>query len=213
MRTFLLFAGLLFPQLVWAQFNSFEPGSYVLVDNPTQRLEGDLKLRGCTELLVKNAKGKTTRLSPEQVQSFRLGRQKFITAGGFPVDKGLDGDTIPNAFVEQLDSGQVVLMRLHYIVDGPMMLGTNGSPMGGGSKSYTLHLLRRAGESVITPLPASGLSNGGQKFRDALIPYLTTRPDLAKLVTNKLVNTDNLLVMIRALNTGQPCDCAISYTH
>jgi hypothetical protein len=211
MRFFLLLPILLFSHLVRAQFNSFEPGSYVLTATPTQRLEGPLKLRGCTELVLKKPNSKTTVLKPEDVQSFRLGSKKYVTAGGFPVDKGLGGDTISQAFVEQLDSGQVVLMRLNYIIDGSMMAGGGGQL--GGSASYTLYLLRRGGEQTIVPLPASGLSNGGQKFRDTLMPYLTTRPDLAKLVANKLVNTDNLLVMIRALNIGQPCDCAISYTH
>ncbi|UOQ52593.1 hypothetical protein [Hymenobacter cellulosivorans] len=191
---------LLMPQLLRAQslFNTFEPGSYVLVNNPTQRVQGNLKLRGCTELLVKNPGGYSATLGLADVQSFRLGQQQFIKAGGFPVEQGLDGDTIDQAFVEQVDSGRVVLMRLHFITAGPTLVGTSGLPMG-SSKSYVLYLLRRAGEDTITPLPASS-----KRFREALLPYLTARPDLAKLVADKLITTENLPKLIHALNAGAP---------
>ncbi|UOQ71843.1 hypothetical protein [Hymenobacter cellulosilyticus] len=182
-------------------FNSFEPGSYIPAGNPTQRVEGSLKLRGCTELLVKTGNGKTKKLGLDDVQSFRLGSQQFIKAGGFPVDKGLDGDTIDQAFVEQVDSGQVVLMRLHYIVAGPAMVGATGVPTG-GNRSYELYLLRKAGETTITPLPASSLTGSGKKFREALLPYLAGRSDLTKLVTDKLITIENLPKLIHALNSG-----------
>lgn len=204
-KSLLLATGLLLALTGQAQslFNTFEPGSYVLVSNPGQRVEGSLKLRGCTELLVKTASG-NIKLGLAEVESFRLGQKRFIKAGGFPVEQGLDGDTIDHAFVEQVDSGRVMLMRLHFLTAGPMLVGSSGMPMGGGNRSYELYLLRRADEATITPLPASSLTGSGKKFREALLPYLAPRPDLAKLVTDKLITIENLPKLIHTLNAGPP---------
>ena len=212
MRLFFLFLGLLSPRLLLAQFNSFAPGSYVLASSPTVRHETTLKLRDNGQLVAKGPDGKTLRLSPEDVSSFRLGPQKFIAAGGFATGTGLGGDFVSRAFVEQLDSGRVMLLRYQYPVGGPpMMGGPDGRMTGGPSRPPALYLLRNG--YSITPIPANGRTGtaGGRKFREALLPYLRARPDLVGLLNDKHILEEDLPAVVRALNTGRPMPPTPSY--
>lgn len=202
MRFFLLFAGLLLPQVLLAQFNSFESGSYVLTNRPNIRHQCKLKLRSNDQLVVKDANGKNQKLTAYEVLSFRLGERRYIAAGGFQVGAGIGSDIVGRAFVEQLDSGQVVLLRYIYSTGGAPMAGVGGAMMYSGGSTRTLYLLRRG--YSLSPIPANSLSGGGKRFREALLPYLSARPDLVKLVDEKLVTDDDLPAIVHALNTGQP---------
>jgi hypothetical protein len=203
MRLFFLLTGLLLPQVLLAQFNSFEPGSYVLTNRPNIRHECKLKLRSNEQLVVKDANGKNQKLTAYEVLSFRLGERKYTTAGGFQVSAGIGSDIVSRAFVEQLDSGQVVLLSYEYSTAGAPVMGAGGTMMYGmGGSTRTLYLLRRG--YSLSPIPANSLSGGGKKFREALLPYMNARPDLAKLIDEKLVTADDLPAIIHALNTGQP---------
>ena len=141
--SFLLLVGLLVPQTLLAQFNSFESGSYVLYTSPAVLHQSSLKLRGNDQLIAKDEKGKKLNLTPQQVRSFRIGSQKYTTAGDFEVNPGsIFGNVVERVFVEQLDSGKVLLLRYEYSTGGgaPMM-GANGAMMGGGGSSIrTLYL-------------------------------------------------------------------------
>ncbi|WBA43722.1 hypothetical protein [Hymenobacter canadensis] len=204
MRLFLLIISLLIPQALMAQFNSFEAGSYRLAADKTVHHEARIKLRGSSTLIVKDAKGGTSKYTPANVLSFQLGARKFISVRDFDVEMGLASQTIDEAFVQLLDSGALVLMRYEFTVGGPMMVGAGGSMSGGGSSTYEVYLLRWNNELSIAHIPANRLTGGGPKFRDALVPYLRQRPDLSKLVENKQVTIDNLPAIVRAFNSGQP---------
>lgn len=205
MRFIFIVIGWLLPQVLLAQFNSFEPGSYVLNTKPTIRHQGTLKLRSSDLLVVKDATGNKLKLSPRDVVSFRLGQQQYVTAVNFEVNQGLIPLYVEQAFVEQLDSGQVVLLRYEYSTGGggaPMMGAGGAMTFGGaGGGTRTIYLLRRG--SSISPVPSNSLSGAGPKFRAALLLLLGTRPDLVKLVEEKRVSVDDVPALVRALNTGK----------
>jgi hypothetical protein len=203
---FLALLGLAVPQIVRAQFNSFEPGSYVLQNSPTVWRQSLLKLRGNDQLIAKDEKGKKLTLTPQQVRSFRLGSQKYTTAGNFEVNPGSAfGGMVERAFVELIDSGKVSLLRYEYTTgNGAPMMGANGAMTGGYSSTKTLYLLRLAGRSNDYPIPANGLTGAGRKFRDALLPHLAGRPDLIKLLEDQRILAEDMPLVVRALNTGQP---------
>ena len=207
MRRFLfyLLAALLLPQAVKAQFNSFQAGSYVLARSPKVSHQSKLKLQGAYLLLVKAESGQKTPFLPAEILSFRIGQKKYVAVGGFAAKLGPGGDNlVSRGFAEELDSGRVVLMRFEYVVDSPMMMTSGGMMSGGSSFPRVLYLLRRSSEEKVESLPASWLTGGGKKFEEALLPYLSSRPDLTQLVTDKSITTDNLAAVIRALNTNQP---------
>lgn len=203
MRQLFLLAFLLLPHLLLAQFgdlNDFKPGSYILQAKPTARLAGMLKLRGNDQLVVQGFRTKNLKLAPADVLTFRLGDRKYVTASDFEVNQGLIHLSVDRAFVEQLDSGQVVLLRYDYTVGGGPMMGAGGMMYGGTSASRSLYLLRKDG--ALLPIPANSF-NGGQKFRDALLPHLIARPDLTKMVVDKRVTSEDMPDIIHALNTGK----------
>ncbi|PJJ61262.1 hypothetical protein [Hymenobacter chitinivorans] len=213
MRFFYVALGLLLPQVAAAQFNSFQPGSYVLSSDQTVHAAPKLKLRGSDELVVKNAAGQTAQFTPSDVSSFRLGRRKYVSVGSFYVSLGLGGESVEDAFVELLDSGSVQLLRYDVSFNRPMTMSPAGGMSGGGSTSYATFLLRRANERTLKQIPGNRLTGGGTKFRDAILPYLTQRPDLIKLVEDKTVTLDNIVGLIHALNTGQPYAITAPYNY
>ncbi len=201
----ILFVGLLFPQLVLAQiFSQFESGSYVLKSNQNQRHNCELKLRGNSVLMVKDSTvGKNLKLTPNEVSSFRIGQHKFIVAQNFDVPASIASGFEDQAFVELLDSGQVILMRYEFTSGSAVMMGAGGTMSPGGSTSSELYLLRWATGHEISPIPANQVTHGGPKFREALLPFFSTRPDLAKLLKEKRIILDDLPGVIHALNTNQ----------
>ena len=66
------------------------------------------------------------------------------------------------------------------------------------------YLLRTAATADYTAVQSGVYSNGGKRFRDALKPFLATRPDLLHLLERKRIDAKNLPAVVRALNTNQP---------
>lgn len=208
MRVFLLIIIGLLPELGWAQLfggNRFENGSYVLNDSRNVRQQGQLKLQSGSKLLVKTTDGKTIKFNPEQVHSFRISNRKYLTASNFHVKGGLGGADIDNAFVEQLDSGQVVLLNYSYSVGaGAPMMGAGGGMSYSGSSEFSAYLLSMPGDSQATAVQGSLYSGGGKQFREAVRPYLSSRPDLVKLLDEKRITSDDLPAVVHALNNNVP---------
>ncbi|MCB2377551.1 hypothetical protein LGH70_08155 [Hymenobacter sp. BT635] len=213
MRLFYVALGLLLPQLAAAQFNTFQPGSYVLSSDQTVHTAPKLKLRGSDELVVKNAAGQTAQFTPSDVSWFRMGPRKYISVGSFYVSVGLGGESVEEAFVQLLDSGSVLLLRYEASMTRPMTMSPGGGMNGGGNATYNIFLLRRTTERTLKQIPGNRLGGGGTKFRDAILPYLAQRPDLIKLVEDKTVTLDNIEGIIHALNTGQPYAIIAPYTY
>lgn len=205
MRFYLLFAVLLLPEIVLAQLpKGFAEGSYILNDSRQVRQHGQLKLQSSQKLLVKTADGKTIKLTPEQVYSFQQDNQHYVTAGGFHVKGGLGGAEVDLAFVEQLDSGKVVLMRYDYSIGAPMTMGSGGGMSYGGSSSNSTYLLDGLYPGSITAAQGGTYSSGGKQFREDVRPYLVSRPDLVKLLDDKQITASNLQAAIHALNHNLP---------
>jgi len=200
MRLLFLLVFLALPQLSQAQFNRFETGSYVLAANPAVRHTSELRLRSGNLLLAKNTNEKNIKLTPDQVSSFRLGTRKFTVAGDFHAKGGLGGLNVTKAFVEQLDSGQVILLSYAFQVGAPMSMGSGGAMMGGGSYSANVYLLQWPGEEDVTPAQGGAYSSGGKNFREAVRPFFIGRPDLLKMLDDKRITTSNLPEAVHALN-------------
>jgi hypothetical protein len=202
---YLLVAVLLLPEAAFAQlFNKFESGTYILNDSRKVRQEGQLKLQSSQKLLVKREDGETIKLEPAQVYSFQKGSQHYVTIGGFHVKGGLGGADVDMAFVEQLDSGRVTLMRYDYSVGAPVMMGAGGGMSYGGGSSSSAYLLDGLYAGSVTVAQSGAYSNGGKQFREAVRPYFASRPDLVKLLDEKRITTSNLQEAIHALNHNLP---------
>ena len=217
MVRFLLVVCLFWPQLSQAQLlfnNPFQEGSYVLADSRTVRHAGELTLQqnGAT-LVVKSLHGKNLKLGPEQVASFRIGNQHYVPAGNFHVMGGLGGADIEDIFAEQLDSGQVQLLRYDYAIQNAGSMGAGGMMMGGGSWNLSAFLLRAAGQSAYTAVQSGAYSNAGKRFREAVQPFFAARPDLVKLLDEKRIDATNLPAAIYALNRNQPFNPAGTSPH
>ena len=206
MFRFLLAAGLLLPQVGFAQLvgGAFQEGSYVLAESRMIRYQGQLRLQDGATLVVKNPDGKNLKLTPAEVASFRIGSQRYVPAGNFHVIVGLGGLDIEAVFAEPLDSGQVQLLRCTYAANMPMATSVAGAPVGGGSWNLSTYLLRTATDARYTAVQSGAYSNGGKRFRDALKPFLATRPDLLHMLDKKRIDAKNLPAVIHALNTNQP---------
>ncbi|GAB3651568.1 hypothetical protein GCM10027594_26630 [Hymenobacter agri] len=194
----------LLPAISRAQlFGRFENGSYVLNESRNTRQQGQLKLQSSQKLLVKAANGKTIKLTPEQVASFRIDTRKYVTVGNFHVRGGLNAD-IAKGFAEQLDSGRVVLLNYTYSDGGAPIMGAGGMNYGGGNYESHAYLLNWPGESEVIPVQGSFYTGGGKQFREAVRPFLFSRPDLEKLLDDKLISSDDLPTVIHALNNNLP---------
>jgi hypothetical protein len=199
-----------FCQAQFITFKKFEEGSYVLTDSRTVRHAGQIKLQSGSKLVIKNPDGTTVKLKPQELYSFRIGQREYSTARNFHVQGGF-GINVDEAFVEQLDSGQVVLMSYEYTVGNPMM-GAGGTMAGGGTSTMSAFLLHRPTEDLYVPVqPGFYTSAGGNRFRDAVRPFLVSRPDLVKLLDEKHITMDNLPAVIRALNAGKPYRLPLSH--
>jgi hypothetical protein len=206
MRLLLLTAGLLLAQSTQAQsigFKKFEEGSYVLADSRDVRHPGQIKLQSGSKVVIKNPDGTTLKLKPEAIHSFRIGKREYTTASDFRVQGGF-GMNVEEAFVERLDSGQVILMQYDYTVGRPMMMGAGGTMTGGGVSAMEAYLLRRPTDNTyVSVQPAFYSTAGGNRFRDAVRPFLAGHADLLKLLDEKRITMANLPAVIRALNAGK----------
>jgi len=198
MRVFLLsFVGILFSHLLLAQ--GFQPGSCIFGNDGRTKHTGMIRFHS-NYLDFKNEKGEVIKLLPEDVYRFQIGNNKFTTAEGFVVPTAIAEKTMKLTFVQLLDSGQVLLMRYDEEGRNAPIMGAGGSMMSYG-RNYTLstYLLQMPNEAEATSLPKNS-----KEFRKALAAYVTTREDLAKLLSDKRISQRNLQAFIHALNTGQP---------
>ncbi|ALD20435.1 hypothetical protein AM218_03400 [Hymenobacter sp. DG25A] len=195
---FLAFIGLFIPQLLFAQFNNFKPGAYILDKSRQVQHTAQLKLKNDKLLIAKDKDGKTSKLTPKDIYSFKIEQQRYRTASGFEINSGFSGEIVDEVFVALLDSGQVLLMRYEYTVKSP-------TSMGAGSFPQAVQLLRGA-KSYSTPTVIRGNNSAKENaaIKSMLGAYVTARPDLTKLLTEGKIWHGNLQAFVHALNTGQP---------
>jgi hypothetical protein len=159
-------------------------------------------LQSSEKLLVRDITGQNTSFSPRQVSSFRINNRQFVSTGGFRLHSGFGDTYVAQAFAEQLDSGQVVLLRYQPVPKGAAGRGNIGYSENAASKVY---LLRAANTLTVTPLQTG---QSGAAFRAAIRPYLASRPDLTNLVEARKLETRDLPALVYALNHNQPYSSA-----
>jgi hypothetical protein len=197
------------PQELRAQTppSGYQPGSYYLAAAPAQPHQGQLLVLNNTLTAVAGP-GDVRRYQAQDLAYVRLAdRTRYQSVGSFVANGKLK--PIKPTLVEVLDSGQVMLL----VYMQPVMKSAGITPTGGlmsSSGVQPVYLLQRATEPQPVALPDAGMSRGGKSFREALAPYVARRPDLAKLLADKEIVTDNLPYFIHALNTGRPFDDAAS---
>ena len=183
----ILLLTILFPQLVRAQFNSFEPGAYILAGAPTVVQKGELKLRGSDQLVVKTETGQKLKFSPKEVIAFRIGEDKYVAVEQFTVGTGLNSFDVDQAFAKPLDSGAVELLYYEFT---------------GHNYSGSALLLRTASLGTVA-LMRGGLG-ASKRFRETVRPFLQARPDFIQYLNEKRINIDNLAEAVHALNHNLP---------
>jgi len=189
------------PQLSHAQLiKKVEIGTYVLNATPQVRQQAGLYLRNSEQLVVRNLAGENKSFSPQEIRSFQIGNRQFITTGGFRVNGGFGERYITQAFAEQVDSGQVLLLRYQV----PPSTAANRGNIGFDTEAgQSIFLLRAANTNTVTPIQA-GWSKKTPAFQEALRPYLAARPDLLRLLTEKVLAPKQLPLIIHALNNNLP---------
>ncbi len=163
-----------------------------------------MKLRGPQLLIVRNVHGKNLKYTSADVTRFNIGTEHYFTL----TDRQLPGlktvldmfnskSAVTTAFVQHVDSGQVVLLRYSYLQTTAGSMGSGGIMTNGGSSEIQYYLLRRA------DIPTFTLVQGNLKrFRELLRPYLAARPDLLKYLDEKRLTYATLPDLIHSLNTG-----------
>lgn len=179
-----------------------QSGTYTLVDDIRRIYQGALKVYA-HELVAKDQAGHTTKYQPEEVYRVQLGSVRYITASRFQTKSGFWSTThSEKSFVELLDSGQVTLCRFRYSVGGPSYSSTN----------LVTYMLLDAATDSVTTIPVSVYTGKGKRFRDALAPFVTQRPDLQALLQAGTVTIDQLPAFVHALNYRLPFSTAAGVT-
>jgi hypothetical protein len=160
----------------------FEHGYYTLADEPTVRHTGWVRIQPFAPSLQVQGEGKTiTKYKPAQLVACGTDKVTYEVARDFLSARArIDAD-----FVERLDSGQVVLLY-----------HSRASTTAG---SVSIFLVRRSTETAVTVLDAFV-----NQFREQVLPFIASRPDLVQAVQAKKVKYGDLYALIHALNTGQP---------
>ncbi|WP_133257210.1 hypothetical protein [Hymenobacter edaphi] len=196
MRYLLLIIGLLLSQLAVAQFSKrFEAGSYFLMANPGVRQLGDLKLRNERKLLVKTKKGKRLKLPPDEVKRFQLGSRAYVVAKHFHLSVNSRSIAVDEAFVQRLDSGQVVVMRYDHL------LNTGADWLCLYRYSIDAYLLQSHPDSAVAVVVDYF---DKARFRQQARPFLASRSDLAQMLDEGLITYSNLPTALHALNNNLP---------
>jgi len=182
--------------------SSFQAGSYVLEKDASVRHNGLIKA-GNKNLRVQADQEKTATYPWADVHSYRIGPSRYVKASGFTIQTGFSAREATNDFVQLLDSGAVSLFRYEYPLTGGTP-GFGGSPGLGPSSRPSIYLLQRASEASLTEIPYSVMDGSGKKFREALAPFITSRPDLVKVLAAKKITVYNLQTFIHAFNTQEP---------
>jgi hypothetical protein len=181
--------------------SDFQAGSYVLETDAAVRHAGLIKA-GNYNLRVKADQGKTVTYSWADVRSYRIGMARYVKASGFTIHTGFSTMEAVNTFVQLMDSGAVSLFRFEY----PLSAGAPsfGAPGMGSYSRPDMYLLQRAGEAAPTELPYNMMDGGGKRFREALAPFVSSRPDLIKVLAAKKITVFNLETFIHAFNSHEP---------
>ncbi|MCA8829280.1 hypothetical protein [Hymenobacter pini] len=198
MRFLLLFAALLLPQILLAQF---EPGYYVLTTEPGVRRVAQIKMPDENTLLIKEGEQKKQELALSQVAYFKAGGKTYRPVSGFSIKSGKQ--TITHGFAEVIDSGQVMLYNYSYREKSPPTMSGNGLMYGGGSTWVTIRLIENAGQQNFTIISAPSFSGTSQEFRERLRPFLAPRADMVKYLDAKLLLIYHLEQAVQALNQGE----------
>lgn len=168
---------------------------YILNANPQVVYAGKIKVHD-KELIVKNSQGKDLKYKPDEVHWAKADTIRYVAANNFAIKSGFGSfNQASKLFVEIVDSGQVSLYRYDYSYPG----STAGSSM-----SFVTFMLHDATTNSITTLPTSIYTGKGQRFREALAPFVTTRPDLLQLVEDGHITISNLPLLLHALNYNEP---------
>ena len=171
------------------------PGTYILMADRQQSHTGSLRVYA-HELLVFTDQGKTLRYKPQEVYRVQVGQVRYTTAQGFKTKSGLWATRQSGRlFVEVLDSGRVSLLRYTHYVGGHD--NTSSTPLA----TYLLH--EASADSVVT-LPVNSDTGKGKRFREVLLPYFASRPDLLPLLEHEAITIDTLPALLHALNSGEP---------
>jgi hypothetical protein len=196
-NSLLLGALLLLSPLAQAQtlFEAYKSATYSLATSRRKLYTGQVKVHP-DGLVVKDDQGTITRFTPEEVHYIRTADNKrYVSASGFTIK----GRPVKPTLVEVLDSGRVMVMRYAIQQYAPAPMGTGSV----GMDMNFIYLIQDATEVEPTALPDFRVADG-TAFREALAPYVESRPDLAQQLANKKVYPTTLPVFIHALNSGQP---------
>jgi hypothetical protein len=223
MFRFLLAAGLLLPQLRFAQlfgdgafqegsfaeqfdsgqFNRFAVGSYVLRNQPSVRHYGQLKLRNGRKLVVKTIAGKTRRIKARKALSYSIGQHRYsvINQLQFYIGSHLDLVSEKAAYAQVLDSGKVVLLRYDHLFNtGIDWLFLYRYPT-------SVYLVRDQPDSAFA---AIGDTFDKVYFQQHVRQFLVTRADLVNMLDAGLITYQNFPSAIHALNQNLPfCPLAV----
>lgn len=170
------------------------PGTYILNADRQTRRAGNLRVYA-RELLVQDDQGHTTKYRPDDVYWAQIGRMRYTTARGFKTKSGLwASKKTDKLFVEVVDSGKLSLFRYRYYVGGPNSTTTE----------LQAFMLREASADSAVTLPVNSDTGKGKRFREVLMPYLVSRPDLLQLVEYEAITIDTLPALLHAFNSGEP---------
>lgn len=198
---FLLALMLVLPHVGWAQLfqsldiSKFKDGSYVLENDHAVRHVAQIKLLDDAKLVVKKENGKNLLIWPGEVYSVHLNGKKYVKVEDFYTKGGLGRSYVDIAFAEQLDSGQVVLLRHVETVGGGITINNRMMPT---TTLNTYFLWRPTDESPTC------LQEPKKKFEVLVQPFLASRPDLWQLVAERTITYNEVPALVHALNTGQP---------
>ncbi|RZK20175.1 MAG: hypothetical protein EOO56_12985 [Hymenobacter sp.] len=170
------------------------PGTYILNADRQTRRTANLRVYA-RELLAQDDQGHTTHYKPAEVYWVRIGRLRYTTAQGFKTKSGLlAARQAGRLFVEVVDSGQISLFRYRSYVGGPNSVTTE----------LETYMLRQAPADSVVTVPVSAYTGKGKRFREVLLPYLISRPDLRQLVEYGAITIDTLPALLHAFNSGEP---------
>lgn len=192
---------MLLPVLGWAQAQvkvRAEPdsdgylfGTYTLSADGT-RHDGFMRLSAPQQLVVRVLKGRNLQYTSADVARFALGEKRYFTLTGVKLpgpqtvaDLFDDKSGVTRAFVEQVDSGRVVLLSYSFLSNAQY------------HPEVHYYLLRQAGSPEVVLVPYKD-----KPFRELLRPYLQARPDLLRYLDEKRLSISTLPDFIHSLNTG-----------
>jgi hypothetical protein len=202
MRAFLLVIIILaVPHFAQAQFD-FTKGTFRLKISPGTQVNGLLRL-GNNLVVKQTLDGTSVKYPWDEVLAYSLGFRRYVRASGFTIETGFSTREANDDFVQLLDSGAVSLFRYEYAPSGGTV-GFGGAPGVGPASRPAIYLLQRAGETAPIEIPYSVMDGSGKRFREALAPFVASRPDLVKVLAAKKITVFSLQTFIHAFNNHEP---------